>query len=151
MGLVLDPKTGLTSPQFHIQVDDNFDTVNKTDKSICSTWLMKTGLKWVPCTKKTTIDTLQQKSTASPLTNNINNVDMKENTVQEPDKTVEGNPIPEVRRSTRTKTQPVRLTYTQQSLLMEEEPLEDLYCQAASADPDTMYLHEARRDKKLTY
>ena len=30
---------------------------------------------------------------------------------------------------------------------MEEEPLEDIYCQAASADPDTMYLHEARREK----
>ena len=49
------------------------------------------------------------------------------------------------RRSTRETRIPDRLTYAQQ-IRLKGESFEDIYCQVASSDPDTMYLHEARKE-----
>ena len=62
--------------------------------------------------------------------------------------TVENEPIPPLCRSMRTRTQPIRLTYAQEQVLKEEqEVMETMYFQAASTDPDNMYLHEARKEE----
>ena len=43
VGLVLDTVTGLTSPQFHISVEDHFDTVNEANK--INEWLVRCGFQ----------------------------------------------------------------------------------------------------------
>ena len=43
VGLVLDTVTGLTSPQFHIMVDDHFDTINAANLN--DEWLVRCGFK----------------------------------------------------------------------------------------------------------
>ena len=63
-----------------------------------------------------------------------------------PNTTPEGDVLPPVRHSTRVKKEPVRLTHVQQnlSLPIQEESSEEMHCQAASSDPDTMCLHETQ-------
>ena len=61
------------------------------------------------------------------------------------DVTPEGEDIRHVRRSTRTSKQPERLTYASEGFIFDTSAPR-VYVQAASADPDTMYLHEARRE-----
>ena len=56
----------------------------------------------------------------------------------------EGETIPAVRRSSRQSRPPERLTY-EDIYVFDDERKEEVFI-AASADPDTMYLHEARRE-----
>ena len=44
MSLVLNPKTGYVSPQFHCIYDDQFDSA-KTDKNFSAVWAEKAGLQ----------------------------------------------------------------------------------------------------------
>ena len=116
VGLVLDLKTRLASPQFHIQVDDNFDTVDKTDQVICSTWLTKTGLKWI-----SSFHASRNDNTSNQVIDNYTTINKLNNDIEEATaKTVENELIPPLHRSMRTRTQTIRLTYAQAQVLKEE-------------------------------
>ena len=41
VGLILNQKTGLVSPQFHIKYDNNFDTVKELD--VVEDWKIRAG------------------------------------------------------------------------------------------------------------
>ena len=141
IGLILDTETGLTSPQFHTTIDDHFDTVNQHNNN--SAWLVKCGFKRGGSTVKTVpLEPRASDFQLQPNQSNSQQVQNESNSIQ--DMTSEGEAIPAVRRSTRETRPPDRLTY-QTSYIFDEE-LTDVYCYAASADPDTMYLHEARRE-----
>ena len=74
IGLVLNPRTGLTSPQFHIQVDDNFDTVNKSDNKKSQQWLYLCGFKRNTKISKTPTENSTKNSTKSDLNENISEI-----------------------------------------------------------------------------
>ena len=137
VGLVLDTITGLTSPQFHIVVDDRFDTVNTTDKQ--DKWQEKCGFKHATKKQSTTppiTSTATAPSTAS-------STQTPQHSTRE-ERTPEGESTPPTRRSTRQRSIPERLTYASKLLIT---ACTTIFCQAASADPDVMYLHEARKEK----
>ena len=132
IGLVLDTLTGLTSPQFHVVVDDRFDTVSQTDKH--DQWQTKCGFKY----------SRKQHQTATSVGQTAPSQPQPPATTTLPDLTPEGQTIPPTRRSTRIRKIPERLTYASQLLIT---ACTTIFCQAASSDPDVMYLHEARKEK----
>jgi len=45
VALILNPKTGLTSPQFHVNFDNDFDTVKGTTDKAHGEWKSKCGFE----------------------------------------------------------------------------------------------------------
>ena len=124
--------------------------MNKMQKN--DLWLYKCGFK--RGNEKFTMKTSRGVAEKVPIENIKTNVptttlspDATQNPVNssESDQTPEGDILRPTRRSTRVSKPPNRLTYLSlKSLLLSEETL---VCEAATADPDTFYLHEARREK----
>ena len=131
----MDTETGLTSPQFHVTVDDHFDTVNTANRNYI--WLIKCGFRrGYPAANQIPLE--QVRDQVQPVSEVTTDQD------QTGDLSPEGEQIPAIRRSTRVTKAPDRLTYEEVGIF--EEELIEAHYMAASADPDTMYLHEARKE-----
>jgi len=173
VSLVLNLEMGLVSPQFHVKLDSNFQTLReKGAHTPASTWQVKCGfvqqltktIQRDPTTEAGPTDgTLPMQrpegvQAAQPPTPANDELGQDPVTEGNQDADPEPQELPPLRRS-RCLRRPVdRLTYTMTTKLTHASPDCDreLFClealfpdaiaYAASRDPDTMYLHQAMKE-----
>ncbi len=68
VSLVLNPRTGMTSPQYHMTFDDNFDTVRELKEDSHGWWLQKCGFSTTNKVWPTLDLTTTQQNTTQPET-----------------------------------------------------------------------------------
>ena len=69
ISLILNPRTGLVSPQFHVRYDDNFDTVKGTDIAAHGQWKMITKFSKIHSSKISHNDNMQRQQDSTPSQN----------------------------------------------------------------------------------
>ena len=193
VSLVMNPNTGLVSPQFHVQHDEFFETIQRTKKQPMAPWLTIAGLKkqGVLGGKKSekpegiepTIPNSERNVNGSVAWSRpketpgvANESDMSQGEVEEAvaeAPAVEEPPPPSVSRSGRIRKPSRRLIESEQAgsfnytafkadvacndneeyyYMMTERDLEvqekmsDPIAFKATADPDTMYYHQAMKE-----
>lgn len=179
VSLVLNIHTGLTSPQFHVKMDSTFETVKDMDEDMESLWQIKCGFTHRPhagqkCTHDSSTWEYINKSLRLDPQSGEKGITSRNPTLKpegvtlplEGDILIADNPDLNISlgwRSQRVKSPIERLTYVHATELMDPSqnvigeignayPPSTSYpltIHAASMDPDTMYLHQAKKQEDL--
>ena len=163
VALVLSLSTGLVSPQFHCSFDDLFETTTTKNQPYLplSMWQQKTYFVEGPTgpeeplpplpTPASSVRPESQQTAPSPIAPEAPSEEPTSDPVipQLPaSEEVPSQPIVNLRRSTRVRKAPDMSDYVVYEALAVEPSPTELHPLAykATADPDTMYLHEALRE-----
>jgi len=170
VSLVLNLETGLVSPQFHVKLDSNFQTLREKGARLpTSTWQIKCGfiqqptkaVQWDPASEARPTDgmlSMQQPEGVQPAAPTNDELELATEAKDNQDVDLEPQELPPLQRSRHLHHPVDRLTYAMAAKLTHASPdcegelfcLEALFPDAlaytASKDPDTMYLHQAMKE-----
>ena len=166
VGLILSLSSGLTSPQFHVQYDDQFETMRKSfgETQPISQWQYKAGFtRTRPCVKESRPETSRGSTTTTTRevqTQNETHEEQETNLEEEPAPTMHDNEG--ARRSSRTPRPTQRYQDYMMTLQEDNDVIGEVAitampttttpsitvktAQANSNKPDVMYWHQAMRE-----
>ncbi len=158
VSLILNPQTGLVSPQYHCVYDDLFETTTGTQsRSIPrSQWQYKAGFAF----DRLRDETQEGEEEESDIEDEYYSSNESEDTYQRSNMETESEEedhtgdIHVTRSGIRTVKPPERLTYDAHACLLTQDVHEeqeswaerDMLAYKASTDPDTMYYHQAMKE-----